>query len=139
MPSKPEVANARRRQRYSEEPEYRTKKLTEIRTNYEKNGEKHKKRKRDYYDPVKERDALLRKKYGISLVEYNEILLRQNNACAICLETKVDKIRTNMCVDHDHRTGKVRGILCFMCNKGLGHFKDSPTLLRLGAAYLESN
>ncbi|WP_380568575.1 endonuclease VII domain-containing protein [Streptacidiphilus jeojiensis] len=53
--------------------------------------------------------------------------------CAICLTPGPEH------VDHDHKTGRVRAILCFNCNGGLGQFKDRPDLLRRGADYLEGN
>ncbi len=50
--------------------------------------------------------------------------------CVICGDT------TKLVVDHDHTTGKIRGMLCGHCNRGLGHFRDDPTLLELAAQYL---
>jgi len=58
--------------------------------------------------------------YNLTLEDYNRIFLSQNKKCAICgIENFAPKI------DHDHKTGKVRGILCFNCNTGLGNFKDN--------------
>ena len=58
---------------------------------------------------------------------------RQLTECIIC------GLETSVVVDHDHKTGYVRGGLCTACNFGLGHFKDSPELLRLAALYLEGS
>jgi hypothetical protein len=59
---------------------------------------------------------------------------RMLTVCIICGKEATDQ---QLAVDHDHRTGHVRGALCANCNLGLGHFKDDPTLLRLAARYLE--
>jgi hypothetical protein len=58
---------------------------------------------------------------------------RQIKECIICGETQGQQLA----IDHDHRTGGVRGALCNRCNLGLGHFRDDPELLRLAALYLE--
>jgi hypothetical protein len=60
-------------------------------------------------------------------------LARQLSECLIC------GVEAKLVVDHDHRTGMVRGGLCSNCNLGLGHFKDSPELLRFAALYLEGS
>jgi len=60
------------------------------------------------------------------------MLARQNGRCASC---KIRPAET-LCVDHCHRTGMVRGLLCRKCNTGLGCFNDSPALLHAAAAYL---
>jgi hypothetical protein len=73
-------------------------------------------------------------RYGISETEYLDLLQIQNNSCAIC-SLPFDEIRT--CVDHSHKTGKVRGLLCDSCNKGLGMFKDNPELLKKAILYLK--
>lgn len=72
--------------------------------------------------------------YGISSAEKEELLQVQEGACAIC---KCEVL--NPVVDHDHETGQVRGVLCGLCNRGLGHFKDSPQRLRSAAAYLKKH
>lgn len=75
--------------------------------------------------------------YGITPEEYDALVLVQGNRCRICGgDSPGDRI-TRWCVDHDHRTGKVRGLLCTNCNQGIGKFKDDPVKLRLAAQYLE--
>lgn len=56
----------------------------------------------------------------------------QENACAICKGTT-----STLCIDHDHSSGVVRGLLCSNCNTGIGLFKDDPTRLSNAIAYLE--
>lgn len=73
------------------------------------------------------RDNELKRKYGISREEY-EVLI--SKGCGICGGTN------KLHVDHDHKTGKVRGALCASCNRGLGMFKDSPALLQAAVEYL---
>ena len=75
----------------------------------------------------------LKRTYGISLEEYESLLESQDNVCKIC---KTEKIGKHLAVDHDHKTGKIRGILCENCNRGLGMFKDSPELLQNAIQYL---
>lgn len=76
--------------------------------------------------------------YDFTLKEYNNLLTKQNNACGICLENK-DKFTLHLAVDHNHKTGKVRGLLCARCNKGLGHFEDCKVRLDLARRYLKRN
>lgn len=80
------------------------------------------------------RDYHLKRRYGLSSAEVAAMLAAQMGVCAICLAVP-DPIH----VDHDHKTGRVRAILCFNCNGGLGQFKDRAELLRRGADYLEGN
>lgn len=74
--------------------------------------------------------------YGLTKAEL-ELLLKQHATCAICQTDHWGK--KGPCVDHDHATGKIRGILCGSCNQGLGRFSDDPTRLRAAAAYLEAH
>lgn len=78
------------------------------------------------------RDAKLKRKYGISLSEYQIILERQGNKCYICWATD-----RPFNIDHDHKTGKVRGVLCAPCNKAIGLLQDNPCFLSRAAAYVE--
>ena len=80
--------------------------------------------------------GILRKKYGISLDDYESMLKSQDNKCKICL-SPVSGRSAN--VDHCHETGIVRGILCPNCNLGLGNFQDCPWLLRHAVEYLEDS
>jgi len=64
-----------------------------------------------------------------------QMLLQQNNACAICGIT-ASEITDKLVIDHNHETLVVRGLLCSYCNKGLGFFKDSPTRLAMAIEYL---
>jgi Recombination endonuclease VII len=73
--------------------------------------------------------------YGITKKEYETLLANQNSLCAICGEVE-QKFKRALAVDHDHKTGKVRGLLCSSCNQGLGHFRDSLVLLKSAQNYL---
>lgn len=78
----------------------------------------------------------LRKKFDISETEYFEMLDSQGGGCAIC--GTIPK-RQNLAVDHDHKTGSIRGLLCSTCNhQMLGGAKDDVEILRRAVAYLDS-
>jgi hypothetical protein len=79
---------------------------------------------------VGRRDHLLRS-YGLSVADIDRMLAAQHGVCAICHTAPA------IHVDHDHRTGSVRGMLCFRCNAALGQFDDDPLVLRRAARYLE--
>ena len=87
-----------------------------------------------HYDQSKTKDNTLKRKYGISLDEYYQMLEAQDNKCAICPTNITDLGSAH--VDHDHETGKVRGLLCDCCNIGLGHFRDNSNTLYSAADYL---
>jgi hypothetical protein len=74
----------------------------------------------------------LRTAYGLTAAEYDALLAKQAGRCAICGTQPVKRLA----VDHEHATGKVRGLLCSTCNSGLGHFKDSVPALENAIAYL---
>ena len=72
-------------------------------------------------------------KRGLEEGEYEALLQSQNGLCAICGEPAGAK---RLSIDHDHETGSVRGLLCTLCNSGLGHFRDNEVLLRMAIDYL---
>lgn len=74
------------------------------------------------------------RRYGVSPEAFQLMLLLQKSACGICKEPFLEKAPH---VDHCHKTGEVRGLLCRRCNVALGLFKDSPELLRGALEYLE--
>lgn len=76
----------------------------------------------------------LERLYGIDRTEYGHMLTLQGGVCAICGETCVSG--NALAVDHDHKTGEVRGLLCANCNRGLGLFKDDPERIRKAIEYL---
>ena len=76
------------------------------------------------------------------MAEYHELLARQGGACAVChdknnSETTMRRGKRGLHVDHDHKTGQVRGLLCNGCNRALGFTGDRPEVLRAAADYLE--
>lgn len=64
------------------------------------------------------------------------MLAAQNGGCAICSTTTPDGNARRFHVDHDHETGKIRGLLCHSCNTGIGKLRDDPDLLLSAVAYL---
>lgn len=86
-------------------------------------------------------NSYLLKRYGITLETYREQLSKQNNVCAICKQPETAVIKNKriaMPVDHCHKTGKTRGLLCTKCNRGLGLFRDNPDILENAIEYLKS-
>ena len=92
-------------------------------------------------NPEKAKNADLQKMFGIGLETYTAMSEAQNHRCAICGEhesaVSKDGVPRRMPVDHCHVTGKIRALLCSACNKALGGFRDSPSLLRIAAGYVE--
>jgi hypothetical protein len=89
--------------------------------------------------PEANRDRDLQYTYGISLAEYNAMLLEQGGRCAICRTDEPRGPGNTFQVDHDHTNGDVRGLLCHSCNTGIGSLRDDPALLRVAITYLESH
>lgn len=100
-------------------------------------------RARDAADPTHrdrrakwQRHGKLRRVYGLQSGQYEAMLAAQDGGCAACGTDEPGAL--SFCVDHDHATGEVRGLLCNDCNVGLGFFRDSPDRLMAAAAYLLS-
>lgn len=90
-------------------------------------------RKPGNYD--KRRDYKLRSAYGITTERYNELFQKQNGKCAVCKKNQTDFKRA-FAVDHDYKTGKIRGLLCVNCNMALGYIKDEVFILEELLKYL---
>ena len=85
--------------------------------------------------PIYERELKLKSNYGMSLNQYDLLLKKQNSKCAIC--KKSFKVVGTLCVDHDHKTGEVRGLLCRKCNSILGLAKDSLVIFNNAIKYFK--
>jgi len=133
-------------QRWNADPEFRARRAEYQRTYVAANRDKLNEMKRQRYatDPAyrakliaatlkNDRRLQLRRKYGISLEDFDRLLAEQLGACAVCGRIPNE----TLCVDHSHRTGKVRGLLCRRCNAGLGCYDDQPGFMGKAAAYLE--
>lgn len=83
---------------------------------------------------VREKNIKLKLAYNINLDEFNLLLKKQNNTCAIC---KTDFQIKDICVDHCHKTGKVRGLLCHPCNRSIGMLKERKDVLYSAIRYLK--
>lgn len=87
------------------------------------------------------RNTRLKSQYGITLENYKDLLVVQNGVCAVCgkpetMTNPKKKTISDLAVDHNHITGKVRGLLCRACNTGIGCFSDDPQLMVLAANYV---
>lgn len=86
------------------------------------------------------------KKFRLTQAGYDALLLAQDGLCAICRmpETMTNRAATTigprrLAVDHCHKTGKIRGLLCCGCNQAIGRFKDNPATLRAAIAYIKAS
>jgi len=103
--------------------------------------------KRSWYERNREREihrrwtATLRREYGLTEADYEAMLEAQPGLCAICREPERaasnERIK-RLCVDHDHDTGRVRGLLCHACNAAIGLIRGDAGTLRRAAEYLEA-
>jgi len=81
-------------------------------------------------------------KYKLNDIQHKELIARQNNLCKICGKPETSKFKgklKRLAIDHCHKSGNVRGLLCAACNVGIGVFNDSTELLKKAIAYLEGN
>lgn len=126
--------DADRQRKYRKENKEKVRKAG--RKYYKENPEKYKERRLRYKGKM--RDTYLKRNYGITLIEYNLLLKKQDYKCAIC-GSKDPKgfSKENLSVDHNHKTGKVRGLLCQPCNMFLGLIKDDKNILSKTIKYLE--
>jgi len=79
----------------------------------------------------------LKRKYGMTLDDYEKMLQDQNGSCAICLVKVEDTKKKYLCVDHNHLTGEVRSLLCDPCNSAIGFFKEDQEVILRAADYLK--
>jgi Recombination endonuclease VII len=139
--------NAAKRDRYATDPEYREKERACNRACRERHKDEHNARRRLRYAtdpdfrarllqrpraPINYRERYLKENYGISLEQYQLMLKWQGGRCAICRK----KPKGVLCVDHCHKTGRIRGLLCRQCNSALGQFRDSRRLTMAATAFL---
>jgi hypothetical protein len=88
------------------------------------------------------KNGYLLRAFGISLADYVAMAVKQGGVCLICAQAETRKDRSGrvkpLSVDHDHTTGKVRGLLCDGCNNAIGNLRDDPRRARAVARYLEA-
>lgn len=97
-----------------------------------------KRQEREANDPdryLKKRNSSLKSKYGLTQSTYAQMLLKQSNGCALCNRQPGKR---PLHVDHDHKTGKIRGLLCHQCNWYLGTIEADPTILARITRYLDA-
>ena len=100
-----------------------------------KNQSKRLEYRQDNKDVIK--NNALKKSFGISMQEYLDMYLAQNGRCAICRQESPDAKKV-LAVDHCHKTGAIRGLLCVHCNIALGNFRDDIEVLKMAIEYLKA-
>ncbi len=84
---------------------------------------------------LRQRKYRFKREYGLTLEEYNQLFMKQNGKCALCFKHQKD-LKVALAVDHNHHTGKIRGLLCTTCNRAIGLFNDDPSVLQRATTYL---
>jgi hypothetical protein len=129
------------KKKYANDPEYREKKIRQARAYKQANREQRNASERERYatdSQFRARTIAAKfgrrlRRHGLSVAEFDAMFARQHGACAICERP----FQCTPCIDHDHATQRVRGLLCKKCNLGLGAFEDNPTFMRNAARYIE--
>lgn len=117
--------NADRRARYAMDAEWRNAHKASVKVWQESNPDK--------------RKAQRLKVHGLDLSDFQDMLIAQNGRCAICGYSDMSNPNVFPLVDHCHKTGKVRGLLCMGCNQGLGKFRDDAGALMAAAVYVKTH
>lgn len=129
--------------RHAEKPGVRERKAAQARDRRRENPERYRAYQRKLYaqDPKsfleRSRQYSIKRRFGLTQQQYEDMVAAQDGKCAICLQNRSVRETFRLGVDHCHSTGAIRGLLCSNCNIGIGHFADSPDLLRAAADYLE--
>jgi hypothetical protein len=113
-------------------------KVSMVRHSACKECDKERVKKRHEENPKRTKNNDLKRLYGITLDEHTQMYEEQNGVCAVC-EKPGDGKWKKLCVDHDHKTGKVRQLLCRNCNMVLGQIDDSINHLEKLKAYLQKH
>jgi len=126
---------ARSKKYVQEHPENCKKNLSK---SYYKHHEKNRTQKKTYYYKHKDRDRelKLKRKFNLSLDEYDKMFQEQDGCCAIC-GIHQSELKKALCVDHNHKTEKIRGLLCSNCNLAIGILKHNTGILHNAILYLE--
>ncbi len=93
---------------------------------------------RRYQKSLRWKERMLKRDYGLSLNDYQEMHRKQNGCCLICGISE-ESLKRPLNIDHNHHTNKVRGLLCCNCNTALGLFKENIKLMRGAIEYLGAN
>ena len=127
--------------------QWRTENKEKLKKQKKKYNRKHKKERKDYLNKNKENFKLFKKqydksvkfkKYGIDEKQYIELYNKQEGKCAIC-GTHQNELKSALHIDHNHKTNKIRGLLCFKCNSLLGYANDNIIKLESAVNYLKIN
>ncbi len=92
---------------------------------------------RDYHrqNRQKIRETTLKRRYDITIASYNKMFQEQNGRCGICGRHQ-SGLKRNLCVDHNHESGRIRGLLCHRCNTAIGMLEDDTKILQKATKYL---
>jgi hypothetical protein len=110
------------------------------RVNLEQQREYNKQRNKDPKIKRSKKNSDLKRKYGITTQDFDKLWFLQKGLCAICNIPMLmyGKENDSVCIDHNHTTGKIRGLLCSQHNRAIGLLQDNTTYLRNAIAYLET-
>ena len=113
-----------------------------MRERYQRNRERLRGSQREYHNRPEVREARIRRDlknfYGITLEQYNQMVIDQGGKCPLCTRHQ-DELTRRLVVDHCHETGRVRGLLCNECNKGIGLLKDNPSIMERAIRYVNKD
>lgn len=129
------------KQYYKDNREKILKRQKENAKEYRKNNSEKIKKYNVEYDKknsLKRKGSHIKRNYGITLEEHNLMFNKQEGKCKICGRHQ-NEIKIPFAVDHDHTTGRIRGLLCHKCNQGLGYFNDNIDLLMKAINHLKNN